>query len=99
MGKYKRGLVSEIRKDLAREKKQEQLHKKYHVNEDTLIVEKSNLMKFLICSIAGVVRIAALVLLLFLAAVGLMAILYPDTRTGLYEIYQQMIDQLQSFLY
>ena len=45
-GKYKKGLVNEVKADIAYEKEQEKLKEKYNLDEDVVVVEKSNAYKF-----------------------------------------------------
>lgn len=98
MAKYKRGLVEDVKNELADKNRQEILHQKYSVDENMVVVEKSNMVKFFIRSLGIGIHVLATIILLVLAAIGLLALLYPDTRNGLYQIYQQIIDQLKSFL-
>lgn len=99
MGKYKRGLVGEIKQELEQEKEQERLHQKYQEeNPDVVIVEKSHLVKFLIRTAGKVIRTLSVIALLVFAAAGVLALLYPETRTGLQKICEQTLEQLREFL-
>ena len=62
-----------------------------------MIVEKSHLVKFLIRTAGKVIRTLSVIALLVFAAAGLLALVYPDTREGLYNIYEEIIQQLQQF--
>lgn len=94
-GRYKKNLVEEIKKEKQFQHEQERLHEKYNIKEaEVLVVEKSNLYKFTIRSIGNVIRIAATLLLLLLAAIGLMTLVYPQIRgewmNAMHEIYEQL---------
>ncbi len=93
--RYKKNLVEEIEKEKQFQREQEKLHEKYNVKEpEVLVIEKSNLYKFTIRSIGNVIRITATLLLLVLAAIGMMTLLYPHIRNEwineIYEIYEQL---------
>ena len=98
MRKYKRGLAGEAKEELRQEQEQERLHQKYQEEDpDVMIVEKSHLVKFLIRTAGKVIRTLSVIALLVFAAAGLLALVYPDTREGLYKIYEEIIQQLQQF--
>ncbi|MGO5549742.1 hypothetical protein ACTQW9_10760 [Lachnospiraceae bacterium LCP19S3_B12] len=99
MEKYRRGLVGEIKQEFEQEEEQERLHEKYQEQDpDVVIVETSNTMKFLIRTAGGVVKTLAVIALLVLAAAGLLALVYPETRDGLQKICEQSLEQLREFL-
>lgn len=79
------------------EKKQEQerLHAKHNIeDEHIVVVEKSNMLKFSVKSISALLHTVATIILLCLAAIGLLCIIYPDTRQAFQEIIMQLISQL-----
>lgn len=91
MGKFKKTLVSAAKADLAQEQEQKRLRKKHHVEEEgLLIVEKDNLVKFLIRCLASVIRIGATIFLFLLAAIGLVSLVYPEVREVLFRVLYQI---------
>ena len=86
MNKFKRKLVGDIKKELAQEKEQEKLQEKYKVDPDVLIVEKSNMAKFLLRSIGRIIQTSAVITLLIFAAIGILSLVYSETREGLYKM-------------
>lgn len=77
-------------------KKQNKIKRRHHI-EDTkvVVVEKSNMVKFL-CSTAGqLIRIAAILSVLALSVIGSASLLYPGPRSELAVIWVQMIVQLK----
>lgn len=98
MSRIKRSLVSQIKEQQEFEKQQNELKRKHRIEEkNVIVVEKSNMTKFLIRTIGNVVRISATILILVLASIGLTTLLYPQIRNELLIILRQIINQLVSF--
>lgn len=98
MSRIKRSLVSQIKEQQEFEKQQNELKRKHKIEEKNIIVvEKSNMTKFLIRTIGNIVRISATILILVLASIGLTTLLYPQIRNELLIILHQIIEQLVSF--
>lgn len=83
--KFKNGLVEQIKQEEKEELLQEELKGKYNIEEDVVVVEKSNMIKFFTKTLAGFVRVMAGILLYLLAIVGLAALLFPESRSVLWE--------------
>ena len=99
--KYKKGLVSEIKAEKEFEKKQENLKDKYNINDEDkkiVVVEKSNTYKFTVKMLVLLVKTIATILLLFLAAVGLITLIYPESRESFISVIQQVYYQLSLYL-
>lgn len=86
MGKFKVGLIKEIKAEQREEKAQHKLHEKYGVKEDVRIVEKQNLCKFLIVTLSAGIKMAATLAVLILATVGALTLLYPQIRSELFAV-------------
>lgn len=98
MSRIKRSLVSQIKEQQEFEKQQNELKRKHGIEENNIIVvEKSNMMKFLIRTIGNVIRISATIIILFLASIGLTTLLYPKIRSEFLIIVHQIINQIFSF--
>ena len=90
--------MSQIKEQQEFEKQQKELKRKHRIDEkNVIVVEKSNMTKFLIRTIGNVVRISATILILILASIGLTTLLYPQIRNVLLIILHQIIEQLVSF--
>ena len=98
MGKFKETLVKAAREEMEREKKQERLRKRHHIQENVVVVEKSNMMKFFVRSIFALIRLVASVLLCVLATVGILALLYPNVRGELFLVFLEVAGELQKML-
>lgn len=78
---------------------QEHLREKNDIADDSVVVvEKSNMAKFTVKTLAAVIRILALVILLILAAVGVICLIYPSTRLLFFSIFNGTIGELQGLL-
>ena len=88
-----------IEEQQEQERIQQRLHEKHDVlDENVIIVEKSNMLKFSVKSIAAILRLVATCIILFLATVGLLCIIYPETRQPLIKICEQLLEQLRMLL-
>lgn len=82
----------------AKQQEQKKLHIKHDIKDESIvIVEKSNLFQFSVRSIGNIIRMGTTVLLLCLAAIGLLCIIYPETRHPLEDVAAQIFNQLTQF--
>lgn len=94
MGKYKKKLVEEIIREKNEKRKQDQLREKYHVEEENImVVETTNVYKFTMNLIASLVRIICSIFIFILAALGLLALIYPAPRIALYDVLMGILNQ------
>lgn len=98
MAKFSDGLVSSAKKAAQEQQKQENLRKKYNVSDDVKIIEKNNVFKFTVRAIFEIIKTIATIILCFLALVGILSIVYPDTRTILFSIFMEILNQVTTFL-
>jgi len=77
---------------------QTKLKEKHNIEEENVIVvEKSNMVKFTIRLVIRAIKFIFTLILLFLAMVGMIALIYPIPRADLKDIFLQMFTQLSSF--
>lgn len=96
MGKYKKSLVSKIREEKEYEDNQGILRDKYGIsNQEIIVVEKTNMIKFLVRSIGISTRVISSIILLILAAIGLITICYPEIREPFLFILKKTISELK----
>lgn len=94
----KNGLMKQIREEEAEKKAQEELRIKHHIDDEkVLIVEKNNVFKFTVKTVAAMIRVAASVIVLILAIIGLLSLLYPSTRAELITVFLQIKEQILSY--
>lgn len=99
MGKYKNSLVTAVEERKKLQEEQNKLKEKHGIKEENVIVvEKTNMLKFLIRSLGTVIRVSATILLLMLAAVGLFTLAYVDIRTPFLTTLHEVLQQFFSFL-
>lgn len=63
-------------------------------NEDVVVVEKNNMVKFFARTAAGLVKLLAGTAVFLLAVAGLAALVYPGSRSALYDQAQQVWQEL-----
>lgn len=98
MAKFNNVLVTGYRQQQEQEKKQNELKSKHHIDDPNVVVEKSNMAKFTVKTVTTALRTVANILLVLLAIIGILALIYPETRTGLLEIWKDTIDNLSHLL-
>lgn len=99
MAKFKKGFVTGVKKERAYEEKQDSLHEKHHITDKKIVVvEKDNMTKFTIRSIAKLVRLAATIVLCILAAIGLLTLIYPELRSGLLLVIIQIYSDARTLM-
>lgn len=94
----KEGLVKQVKAQEKEREEQERLREKYKVDENVRIVEKSSNFKFAVKVMAKLWYIVVNVVLYILALIGALAIIYPETRQGVWKILEDILTQLEMFL-
>ena len=93
MAKYK-ALVEEYKENEAHRAAQKALKKKHKIDDDNVVVvEKSNMAKFSIKTLVGFTKLIATISILCLAAIGLTALIFPETRVALLAIFNLAAEQ------
>ncbi len=96
--KFRSSLVKQIKEDEKERLHQEELKEKYDIKDNTVVVEKSNTIKFVTKTIIGLLRFLAALIVFLLAITGLAAILYPDSRNILLhqalQVYEELLELL-----
>ena len=83
--KYKRA-AEIIERQQNFEKEQKVLHEKYNEPDNVIIKEKSNTLKFIIKMFRSLLKTIAAAILIILAAIGLIALIYPEPRDNIFNI-------------
>ena len=87
MSKFKNGFAKEAKEALKQEAEQKQLREKHGIQDNnTLIVEKNNLLKFCIRCFTKIVKIFVTAGIFLLASVGLMSLIYTGVREELMKV-------------
>ena len=98
MGKFNRQLVNEIKKEKEQESAQLKLREKYEIPEDVMIVEKDNMIKFSVRIIATLIKITIGIIIFLLTVVGIVSLVFPETRNELIFQLSNTLMQLKKFL-
>ena len=98
MAKYKESLVKKIRIEQEENQKQKKLQEKYGISENVRIVERNNMGKFLVRTMGRCIRITTLIMLFVLAAIGLIALIYPEIRQELIQVLVGVLTEGQKLI-
>lgn len=87
--KFKDGFVEKYQRKVEQEQEQKKLKVKHKIeDDDKIIVEKSSAVKYLTLSIGKAIQLAATVVILGLAIVGLISLIY--LRSELMIVFRSM---------
>lgn len=93
--KFKNQLVEQMKQEEREKEHQESLKERYDIEEDVVVVEKTNTIKFLLKTMIGGAQLIIAILVFVLALIGLTALIYPDSRSLL---IRQGLQVWQEFL-
>ncbi len=89
-----RPIVREYKENIERQAQQEKLREKHNIkDENTVVVEKSNMAKFSVNAFIRLVKFFAAVIIVCLAVIGLTALVFPETREALLAIFHLATEQ------
>lgn len=92
----KKGLLKQAKNDKIFQEHQQSLKEKYHIqSENTVVVEKNNMVKFTVKYIVGLIRIVIWIFLILLAAVGLLCFIHPDMRDILFQVFKGIVHDIK----
>ena len=85
--KFKKGFTAEYNQRIQQQTEENRIKEKHHItDENIVVVEKSNTLKFIIRILVLFLKTAAWITLIILAAVGILCLVYPETRWALFDI-------------
>lgn len=92
-------LEEKIQEEKEANVRQEKLKKKFGISgKKVVVVEKDNTFKFTIKIFASVVRLAASIIILGLAFIGIIAIFYAEPRRELWLILERTITEINQMI-
>lgn len=95
MAKLKKGLALEVEEEIKEQEDQKRLHEKHGIKDNNIkIVEKSSAYRV----VFTIIRVLAEIVLISLAAVGVIALIYKAPRMELLNIFVQMYEQILSMI-
>ena len=74
---------------------QKKLHAKYNIEENVVIKETPNMTKFFIKYSVGMIRILISIMVVILAAIGIITIAYPELREEFLLIIRSAVENLR----
>lgn len=100
MSKFNKTIVESIKNDENERKQQLQLKSKYSIPEDDsrIIIEKNNMLKFMINTIGKITRIVINIIIFFFSVAGATALIFPESRGVLLNEISKAYEQLLQFI-
>jgi len=93
--KFKTGFVTGYKIEKEEAERQEKLRKNNGIeDENIVVVEKSNMTKFIIKTATAIITKVAQCLIFILAIIGLMTLIYPETRDTFLLIVNNTISEI-----
>lgn len=93
--KYKNAFVTGYNEKQEEAEKQSKLKHKHKIeDENVLVVEKTNTWKFTIRVLILLVKTAAWIILVAFAAVGVLSLIYPETRMELFYLISKIFHSI-----
>lgn len=78
------------------EENQKNLHEKHKsIDDNKVIVEKNNTVKFLIRAFTAFIKTIAVITLILLATTGLITLMYSELRTEFFQILTETVKSLR----
>ena len=98
MGKFRKELVREVKREEENRKKQKKLREKFDIPKDVVIVEKTNTFKFLVNVTGGVIKTAVLIIIFLLTVIGIVSLVFPVSRNELIHQFMITMKDLRNFI-
>ena len=98
MGKFRKELVKEVKREEENRKKQTKLREKFDIPKDVVIVEKTNTFKFLVNVTGGVIKTAVLIIIFLLTVIGIVSLVFPVSRNELIHQFMITMKELRNFI-
>lgn len=98
MGKFRKELVKEVKREEENRKKQKKLREKFDILKDVVIVEKTNTFKFLVNVTGGVIKTAVLIIIFLLTVIGIVSLVFPVSRNELIHQFMITMKELRNFI-
>ena len=96
---YLNNRLEDIKKEKVFEENQQHLKDKYNMTgEAVVIVEKNNLLKYLIKYGVALIRLVVTIAILVLATLGVLTIVYPNSRHELLFVLEDIYSQMCVYL-
>lgn len=95
MGKYSK-LNEMYTEERAFKKEQEKLHEKHSgIEQNTVILEKSGIPRATVSFIKSLGRVFFGIILILLAAIGVITLIYPELRENFWEVLKVTVNEVK----
>ena len=85
--KFKKGFAAEYNDRIKQQNEENRIKEKHRItDENVVVVEKANTLRFIIRITVLLLKTAAWITLIILAAVGILCLIYPETRAALFDV-------------
>ena len=99
MANFKSGLVQDYKHTQQVKADQERLRHEHNIKDSSVVVvEKDSSIISLIRICGRAVQIVAAILLVILAAIGILSLVYPEPREAMLTLFQDMWNHVQSLM-
>ena len=89
--KFKKGFIREFNENRRQELEETKIRQRHNISDEKVVViEKSDTVTFLFKVLLNGIKTAAWITLIILAAVGIMCLVYPETRTDFFKILHEI---------
>ena len=97
--KFKKGFTAEYNQRIQQQTEENRIKEKHHITDkNVVVVEKTNTLKFIIRIMVLLFKTAAWITLIILAAVGILCLIYPETRTEFFRILAEIIEGTKTLI-
>ena len=85
--KFKKGFAAEYNDRIKQQNEENRIKEKHRItDENVVVVEKANTLRFIIRITVLLLKTAAWITLIILAAVGILCLIYPEPRAALFDV-------------
>ncbi|WP_411328653.1 hypothetical protein [Anaerofustis stercorihominis] len=97
--KLNNNYIEDIKKEQQFKEEQATLHKKHEeISEDKVIVEKNVAVKATLNMAQNIVKAIFAIIVVILTTVGILTLLYPETREVFFNLVNGLMDQLMQLI-
>ncbi len=97
--KFKKGFAAEYNDRIKQQNEENRIKEKHRItDENVVVVEKANTLRFIIRITVLLLKTAAWITLIILAAVGILCLIYPETRTEFFRILAEIIEGTKTLI-
>lgn len=97
--RFQTAFARKVKNNLAYQEEQRRIKSKYNITDENIkVIEKSNTIKFLLKHLIRFIKTMLTVIIIILAACGLIALLYPGPHKELMIIFKEAYDTIITYI-